>query len=162
MMFLFCSVAESIIPPFLEHLQREQPVVHTFRPTAARCCRVGQRTARRMMSCSTYSGQRLLNSVHSVRGDSDAFTSKVTECTANFATSFEKCCVNKENFLKEIRMCRRRYTDRVFRAKCIKIAKAKYRQWDGLIAAIIVWRDVRGSFLYLISNTMYWPCFVSM
>lgn len=126
--------AQSVIPPYLEQqLQREQPVVHRFRPTADRCCRVGQRTARKMMSCSLYSSQRILNSVNTAGGEVqsgnlDTFISKITQCAVSFSMSFEKCCVNKENFLKEIRMCRRRYTERSFRAKCIKIAKAKYRQ----------------------------------
>ncbi|XP_048758026.1 uncharacterized protein LOC125668219 [Ostrea edulis] len=133
---IMLKTAESIIPPFMQYTQREEAVVHRFRPTADRCCRVGQRAARKMMSCSIRNSQRLFNSVHTARSsnggiilrNTDSFFSKVTVCATNFSTSFEKCCVNKENFLKEIRICRRRYRERDFRAKCIKIAKSKYGQ----------------------------------
>ncbi|XP_062614950.1 uncharacterized protein LOC134276705 [Saccostrea cucullata] len=126
---------ESIIPPFMQRMQSEQPVVQRFRPTAERCCRVGERTARFSMSCSLRNSQ--FNSVHAARGFSrsgtilrniDLLISKSTQCAFHFLQSFENCCLNKEQFLNESRLCRRRYTDKEVRNNCINIARSKYGQ----------------------------------
>jgi hypothetical protein len=113
-----------------------RPRSYGFRPTATRCCKVGEKTARKKLSCSVsiHMVAKRINLVHKEKQTQSGRTRdrkfaknislKIAKCSARYGKRLEKCCVYKSAFYKQIRLCKRQ--KRPDRAECRASARRRY------------------------------------
>ncbi|KAK3579543.1 hypothetical protein CHS0354_028378 [Potamilus streckersoni] len=124
---------ESARPEKEERVQEE-----SFEPTQSVCCKIGEKAARKRLSCTadTQFLSRKMNHVHKVKMDftknqdgldinANTLYNKISKCAVSYSKYFMKCCNYKADFYKERRMCRTMET-LLERQKCREDIKRKY------------------------------------
>ncbi|KAK7500878.1 hypothetical protein BaRGS_00007758 [Batillaria attramentaria] len=117
---------------------RQRSRQKTFRPTTSRCCKVGRKVAKRRMSCDVkvlevvrqFSDLRRAklryNRPRKIKPSkiSARLSTKIGKCSAAFPKYFEKCCLYREQYYKNMKKCKKRPKGE--RRKCRQSIRRRY------------------------------------
>lgn len=117
-------------------IQHKGRVAKNFAPNGNRCCKVGEKTAKKRLSCSSvgmYAAARAFNNyapkskIHLRNGRRfpKVLTAKIRKCSKEFSKKFEKCCKMKAEYYRHMKKCRR--LSRSERKRCRDLTKRRYR-----------------------------------
>ena len=106
-----------------------------FKATSSRCCKIGEKTAKKRHSCNigVYAVAQRLNSARrntvkkqSIAGKrfSRALVSKITKCSVRYSKYFEKCCNYRTEYYKLLKQCK--LLKRNQRRQCRKNIRRRY------------------------------------
>jgi hypothetical protein len=148
-MFLSFYFPDAIVPFGYDFLQSAriappQSVIRRerFRPSHLRCCKVGEKTARKRLGCDielhlmaqkkrmrrNKLSSRFSNSASSRWPYSYKYTkrlsTKIEKCALKYQKSFEKCCYYRKDFYLEITKCKT-YPGRK-RRECREAVRRRY------------------------------------
>lgn len=126
------------IEPASPQKEEERVQEESFDPTHTGCCKIGEKAARKRLSCTadTQFLARKMNHIHKVKVDftekqdgldnnANTLFYKISKCAVSYSKYFIKCCNYKADFYKERRTCRTMET-RLERQKCREDIKRKY------------------------------------
>ncbi|XP_046560316.1 uncharacterized protein LOC124269341 [Haliotis rubra] len=111
-------------------------VAKNFAPNGNRCCKVGEKTAKKRLSCNSigmYAAASAFNNyapkskIHLRNGRKfpKVLTAKIRKCSKEFSRKFEKCCKMKAEYYRHMKKCRR--LRRSERKRCKDLTKSRYR-----------------------------------
>lgn len=130
-----------ISPAYLEKARIVSPFQkkNHFKPSASRCCKVGEKTARKRLSCNMdmYTKaknnrpaflymERAMRAPQSSRQMTKALLEKISKCSKQYTKHYEKCCRYRAEFFKELKLCKKTYRRRLARRQCKKDVRSKY------------------------------------
>lgn len=103
-----------------------------FKPNQKRCCRIGNKVARRKLSCSIHihimakenNISHIGNPYRRKRRYSGKLFPKISRCAAKYTSNFEKCCRNRMEFFKQMKLCKK--LKAAERKRCRKEFSLKY------------------------------------
>ena len=112
----------------------------TFRPTTARCCKIGYKVAKRKLSCDVrvlevvrkyndlQRAKMRYNRPRKIKASkiSAKLSNKLGKCSASFPRFFEKCCLYREKYYKSLAKCKKR-SPRRERRRCRQATRRRYK-----------------------------------
>lgn len=101
----------------------------TFEPTGVKCCRLGEKAAKKKVSCYIHDPNRKKNMVHkvkSVSSSSSILVGKAEKCGVKYGKPFEKCCTYREEFYRNMHQCKINFSNKEDRQKCKTLVKGKF------------------------------------
>lgn len=118
--------------------QQRQSRKKTFKPTTSRCCKVGRKVAKRRLSCDVkvlevvrqFSDIRRnklrYNRPRKIKPSriSARLSAKIAKCAAFSPKYFEKCCLYREQYYKNMKKCKSRPAGE--RKKCRQSIRKRY------------------------------------
>ena len=109
-----------------ENLHRS---IVTFTPTGIKCCKLGEKTAKKKLSCHIHDPSRKRNMIHKIKStysSSRIIVGKAEKCGVKYGKPFEKCCSYREDFYRDMHRCKINFTEREDRRKCRSLVREKY------------------------------------
>lgn len=110
-----------------ENLHRS---VVTFTPTGIKCCKLGEKAAKKKLSCHIHDPSRKRNMIHhkikSTYSSSRIIIGKAEKCGVKYGKPFETCCSYREDFYRDMHRCKINFTEREDRRQCRSLVREKY------------------------------------
>lgn len=106
-----------------------QKSISTFEPSGLKCCKLGEKTAKKKLSCHIHDSNRMKNMMHRISNtysSSRILVAKAEKCGEKYSRPFEKCCNYREGFYRDMHRCRINFSDREDRRKCKILVRQKY------------------------------------
>lgn len=100
--------------------------VLTFIPTVIKCCKLGEKMAKKKLSCHIHDPSRKMNMIHKIKSTYRIIVKKAEKCGVKYGQPFEKCCNYREDFYRDMHRCKINFTEREDRRKCRSLVRKKY------------------------------------
>lgn len=137
MISCFIFSVDAVIPDYLIRAKPVHKPKRNFKPTLAKCCKIGERTARKLLTCSVgaqvtfrksnYVHRDKINFKTGKRGIGKQLAGKIEKCAGSkYAKMFEKCCTYRAEFYKELRICKWKHRKKAERRKCKRQVRKSY------------------------------------
>lgn len=100
-----------------------------FKPSGVGCCKLGEKTAKKKLSCHIHDPSRkknMIQRINSAYTSSRLLVGKAEKCGVKYGKPFEKCCNYREDFYRDMHRCKINFSDRDDRRKCKTLVRDKY------------------------------------
>ncbi|XP_063446048.1 uncharacterized protein LOC134725812 [Mytilus trossulus] len=100
-----------------------------FKPSGVGCCKLGEKTAKKKLSCHIHDPSRkknMIQRINSAYTSSRLLVGKAEKCGDRYGKPFEKCCNYREDFYRDMHRCKINFSDRDDRRKCKTLVRDKY------------------------------------